>query len=86
MMDEKRLFTIDGFALCHVGIVCAGQQAVSVATNNAFDVAAIRWRFRISINFPVSERLKGYSDLPIVYVEEKALHFAVLWCRGRNKW
>lgn len=44
MKDGKGMFTIDGFALGQVGVVRAGQQAVPVATNDAFDVAAGRWR------------------------------------------
>ncbi len=32
--------TIDALALCHVGVVGAGEQSVPVATDNALDVAA----------------------------------------------
>lgn len=38
---EERL-TIDGLALCHVGVVCASKEAVPVAANNALNIAA-RW-------------------------------------------
>lgn len=38
--ERRERHTIDGLALCHVGVVCASQQAVAVATDNALDVAA----------------------------------------------
>lgn len=56
--------------MCHVGVVCAGQQTVAIATNNALDVAANMGSW-ISI-----ESMTGWGivNIPIIYVEEEALH------------
>lgn len=60
--------TVDGLALCHVAVVGSSEKAVAVATNDPLDVPVLRQRLCLV--------LFGLSLLPIVNVEEEALHFA----------
>lgn len=62
--------TINSIALSQIAVVLCRQQAVSIASDDAFNVAAMT---TISSRLPWIQR----EDVPpIIHVEEKALHTA----------
>lgn len=69
MYPTRSSHTIDSLTLDHIVVVAAGQKAVPVASDNAFDVAVI------TSAKPIRDYMYRYAQhIPIVDIEEEALH------------
>ena len=56
--------------MCQIAVVCASEEAVSVAPNDALEVAILRG-LAGGVQLPGPFR---YVDVPIVHIEVEALH------------